>query len=230
MTVKTMNNIKIYTATKGNKKDCILYKCLQKYEPEQLGISVHYEEKNTKSLQRCYNNFIDDARKNDIDVAVFIHDDVHINTRDLYFLISEAADQYTVFGLAGATSCRVGSPALWHLMSKREDQRGCVAHGDKRTYTYTSFGPVPSRCLVIDGVFIGINIKELPENVRFDESYPSKFHYYDIDFSLECNRNHVTLGVVDIPIIHSSPGLTNPDKEFYDGQAYFIEKWRNSAT
>ena len=230
MIVKTMNSIKIYTATKGNKKDCILYKCLQNYELKHSGISIHYEEKNTKSLQRCYNNFIDDARKNDIDIAVFIHDDVHINTRDLYFLISEAADQYTVFGLAGATSCRVGSPALWHLMSRREDQRGCVAHGSKRSYSYTSFGPVPSRCLVIDGVFIGINIKELPENVRFDESYPSKFHYYDIDFSLECNRNHVTLGVVDIPIIHNSPGLTNPDKEFYDGQAYFIEKWRSSAT
>jgi hypothetical protein len=228
-----MNNIKIYTTTKGNKEDCILYKCLQSYGmfgsaeySEILGVSVHYEDKNTKSLQQCYNNFIDDARKNNIDIAVMVHDDVHINTRDLYSLISKAADQYAVFGLAGATSCKVGSPALWHLMSKREDQRGCVAHGDKDSYMYTSFGPVPSRCLVIDGVFIGINIKKLPESVRFDESYPSKFHYYDLDFSLECNRNHVTIGVVDIPIIHNSPGLTKPDKEFYDGQAYFIKKWQ----
>jgi len=221
-----MNNIKIYTATKGDKKDCILYKCLQSYNPDHLGISVHYEDKNTKSLQRCYNSFIDDARKNNIDIAVLIHDDVYINTRDLYTLISKAADRYNVFGLAGATTCKVGSPALWHLMSDRQDQRGCVAHGSEDSYMYTSFGPVPSRCLVIDGVFIGINIKELPEDVRFDESYPSKFHYYDIDFSLECNRNHVTIGVVDIPIIHNSPGLTNPDKEFYDGQSYFIKKWQ----
>jgi len=226
MTVKIMNNIKIYTATKGDKKDCILYKCLQSYNPDHLGISVHYEDKNTKSLQRCYNSFIDDARKNNIDIAVLIHDDVYINTRDLYTLISKAADRYNVFGLAGATTCKVGSPALWHLMSDRQDQRGCVAHGSEDSYMYTSFGPVPSRCLVIDGVFIGINIKELPEDVRFDESYPSKFHYYDIDFSLECNRNHVTIGVVDIPIIHNSPGLTNPDKEFYDGQSYFIKKWQ----
>jgi len=51
MTVKIMNNIKIYTATKGDKKDCILYKCLQSYNPDHLGISVHYEDKNTKSLQ-----------------------------------------------------------------------------------------------------------------------------------------------------------------------------------
>ncbi len=226
MTVRIMNNIKIYTATKGDKKDCILYKCLQSYNPDHLGISVHYEDKNTKSLQRCYNSFIDDARKNNIDIAVLIHDDVYINTRDLYSLISKAAGKYNVFGLAGATTCKVGSPALWHLMSDRQDQRGCVAHGSEDSYMYTSFGPVPSRCLVIDGVFIGINIKELPENVRFDESYPSKFHYYDIDFSLECNRNHVTIGVVDIPIIHNSPGLTNPDKEFYDGQSYFIKKWQ----
>jgi hypothetical protein len=226
MTAKTMHNIKIYTATKGNKEDCILYKCLEDYGQEHLGVSVHYEEDNTKSLQRCYNSFIDDARKNNIDIALLIHDDVYINTRDIYTLVSRAAEQYNVFGIAGATTCKVGSPALWHLMSNRQDQRGCVAHGDVDSYTYTSFGPIPSRCLVIDGVFMGINIKELPEKVRFDESYPSKFHYYDLDFSLECNRNHVTIGVVDIPVIHSSPGLTNPDKEFYEGQSYFIKKWQ----
>lgn len=221
-----MSNIKIYTTTKGSKEDCILYKCLHAYGHDHLRVSVHYEENNTKSLQQCYNNFINDAQKNNIDIALFVHDDVFINTRDLYSLASEAADQYTVFGVAGATTCKVGEPALWHLMSNRQDQRGCVAHGNRDLYTYTSFGPIPSRCLVIDGVFIGINIKKLPENVRFDESYPSKFHYYDLDFSLECNRNHVTIGVVDIPIIHSSPGLTNPDKQFYDGQSYFIKKWQ----
>jgi hypothetical protein len=221
-----MNNIKIYTATKGNKKDCLLYKCMQEYDTDHLGISVHYEDGNTKSLQQCYNNFIDDARKTNIDIAVFVHDDVYINTRDLYTLLSKAADQYTVFGLAGATSCKIGNPALWHLMSKKQDQRGCVAHGSKKSYMYTSFGPVPSRCLIIDGVFIGININKLPEEVKFDETYPCKWHYYDLDFSLECNRNKVIIGVVDIPIIHSSPGLTNPDKEFYDGQEYFINKWK----
>ena len=226
MIVKTMNNIKIYTATKGSKVDCTLYKCIQGYGIEHLGVSIHYEDKNTKSLQQCYNNFINDARKGDIDIAVMIHDDVYINTRDLYSLLSKAAEQYTVFGVAGATSCKIGSPALWHLMSKREDQRGCVAHGSEKSYMYTSFGPVPSRCLIIDGVFIGINIKELPENVKFDESYPSKFHYYDLDFSLECNRNSVKIGVVDIPIIHLSPGLLHPDNEFYSGQEYFINKWK----
>ena len=218
-----MSKIKIYTATKGKKEDTLLYKSLNiKYRD----LSVHYEENNTNSLQSCYNKFLEDARSSSTDIALFVHDDVHINTRDLYNLVSDAANDYQVFGLAGATTCKIGVPALWHLMSERKHQRGCVAHGTKEQYTYTSFGPVNCRCLLIDGVFIGININELPESVKFDENYPSKFHFYDLDFSLECNRNNVKIGVVDIPIIHSSPGLANPDKEFYEGQQYFINKWK----
>ena len=224
-----MNNIKIYTATKSKKETTPLYKSLNRvladYGPV-MPFDVHYEENNTRSLQKCYNNFLEDAKQNNIDIAVFIHDDVFINTRDLRSRLQDSANRYTVFGLAGATSCKIGNPALWHLMSERKDQRGCVAHGNEESYIYTSFGPTPSRCLVIDGVFIGINIKQLPEEVKFDETYPCKWHYYDLDFSLECNRNNVKIGVVDIPIIHSSPGLTNPDKEFYDGQHYFINKWK----
>ena len=177
-------------------------------------------------MQSCYNNFLEDARTNNIDICMFIHDDVFINCRDLLHRLDNYGKMYTVFGLAGASTCKVKEPALWHLMSERKDQRGNVAHGHSNQYQYTSFGPIPGRVLVIDGVFIGINIRNLPTNVKFDESYPSKFHYYDLDFSLECNKNNVKIGVVDIPIIHSSPGLTNPNKEFYEGQKYFINKWK----
>lgn len=214
---------KIYAATKGKKEDTKLYKSVS---IDYYNIPIHYEENNTESLQKCYNNFLGDARRNNIDIAVFVHDDVYINCRDLLDRLERSAKDYTVFGLAGATTCKIGKPALWHLMSERKDQRGCVAHGTREQYSYTSFGPIPGRCLLIDGVFIGINIKDLPINVKFDESYPSKFHYYDLDFSLECNKNKVKVGVVDIPIIHSSPGLTNPNEEFYKGQEYFTNKWK----
>jgi len=218
-----MSNFKIYTTTKGKKEDTALYKSLNiKYND----LPVHYEEKNTKSLQSCYNNFLEDARNNNVDICVFVHDDVFINCGDLLRRLDDYGKMYTVFGLAGASKCKVKEPALWHLMSERKDQRGNVAHGHPDRYQYTSFGPIPGRVLVIDGVFIGINIQNLPTNVKFDESYPSKFHYYDLDFSLECNKNNVTIGVVDIPIIHSSPGLTNPNEEFYKGQEYFIKKWK----
>ena len=226
---QNMKSIKIYTATKGKKEDTPLYRSLSK---KGLGLvdgvlhPEHYEENNTKSLQKCYNSFLEHARSNDIDIAVFIHDDVFINTCDLRTRVVNASEEFTVFGLAGATTCKVGNPALWHLMSEKKDQRGCVAHGTESIYQYTSFGPIPSRCLLIDGVFIGIDIKTFPDTIKFDESYPSKFHYYDLDFCLECNKKGVIMGVVDIPIIHMSPGLTNPNNEFYKGQEYFINKWK----
>ena len=119
--------------------------------------------------------------------------DVFINCNDLLHRLQNSAEKYTVFGLSGATTCKVKEPALWHLMSERQDQRGCVAHGNKELYHYTSFCPLPMRSLVIDGVFLGINIKKFNRDVRFDESYPSHFHYYDIDFCLECNKNNVII-------------------------------------
>ena len=223
-----MKSIKIYTATKGKKEDTQLYKSLDKALRLVDGVvyPTHYEEYNTKSLQECYNSFLRDARSNSIDIVVFVHDDVFINTSDFRARLVNASEKFSVFGLAGATTCKIGNPALWHLMSKREDQRGSVAHGTEALYQYTSFGPLPSRCLLIDGVFIGIDIETLPDTVKFDESYPSKFHYYDLDFCLECNKEGVIMGIVDIPIIHTSPGLTNPNSEFYKGQEYFIKKWK----
>jgi hypothetical protein len=220
---KIMNKkIKLYSATKGKKEHTPLHKSF-KYNED---IQIHFNENNKQSLQKCYNSFLEDARLNSIDIAVFLHDDVYINTDDLRIRITNSAEQFTVFGLAGTATCNINGQCLWHLMGRREDLRGCVAHGTKERYSYTSFGYIPSRCLLIDGVFIGIDIKNLPDKVKFDESYPSKFHYYDLDFSLECNRNKVIIGVVDIPIIHSSPGLTNPTEEFYKGQKYFKNKWK----
>jgi hypothetical protein len=72
---------------------------------------------------------------------------------------------------------------------------------------------------------MGINLNELPEDVKFDEGFPSRFHYYDLDFSLTCNKNKLKIGVVDIPVIHASGGLSSPDQEFYNGQNYFLKKW-----
>ena len=120
MIVKNMK-YKIYTATKGKKEDTLLYKSVN---IDYYEVLTHYEENNTKSLQECYNNFLGDARRNNIDIAVFTHDDVYINCGDLLNRLEDSGKRYTVFGLAGATSCKVSNPALWHLMSERKDQRG----------------------------------------------------------------------------------------------------------
>jgi len=221
-------NIGICFATAGKKEDTVLWKSINNL-PDDFSKKtyIEYYEYNTQSLQAVYNKFLGNCRRNNTSIALLIHDDVYVNCGDFRARVINASKMFPVFGLAGCTSCTITLPALWHAMSKREEQRGCVAHGTEENYYYTSFGPLPSRVLLLDGLFIGINLDNIPSDIMFDESYPSRFHYYDLDFSLECNKKGVKMGVVDIPVIHRSPGLTNPNAEFYKGQEYFYNKWKN---
>lgn len=219
-----MNKILLASTGKNKKQDMILYKSLSEHNFKNIDVKI--KDNNTESLQKVYNSFLAYARDNEYNYLVLVHDDVVINCSDFEHRIVNSAEKYDVFGLAGTTSCNLNSPCLWHLMGEKTDLRGCVAHGEKNNYFYTSFGPIPSRAILIDGVLIGINLNKLPMEVKWDESYPSRFHYYDLDFCLECNRNKVKIGVVDIPIIHQSPGLSNPTEEFYRGREYFINKWK----
>ena len=56
---------------------------------------------------------------------------------------------------------------------------GAVAHytGKDDTECFmTNFGPTPKRVVMLDGLFLAINVKKIQESgIRFDESYPSGF-------------------------------------------------------
>ena len=68
-------------------------------------------------------------------------------------------------------------------------------------------------------------MEDVEENL-FDESNTGKWHLYDLDFCLNMNKLHKTIGVVDLPIIHASPGLRSmTDKAFQLSQEWFVEKW-----
>ena len=89
----------------------------------------------------------------------------------------------------------------------------------------TSFGPYPKRVLLLDGVFLCIK-KEAFTKVRFDETNPAGFHFYDLDYSLSCHKEKLKIGVSDIMITHSSPGLKEFTSEFNEGQQWFLNKWK----
>lgn len=181
---------------------------------------------NKEPLTKVYNRILKESRDEKVNILVFMHDDVYVNCRDFIQRVTNAAQKYTVFGVAGTSSLSIKEPALWHLMGTRDTLKGCVAHGpNEELYSYTSFGPLNQQVLMIDGVFIGINLNQLPTNITFDESIPSKFHYYDLVFSFDCSLAKQKVGVVDIPIIHNSPGLRGQSKEWLDGQAYFLKKY-----
>lgn len=202
--------------------DTIGYSLISKITSNDV---YNFKGSNTDSLAKVYNKSIARAKNDNCDAIVFVHDDVIINCNDVSKRIQQYLEKFDVFGLAGTNQITIKEPVLWHLMSERKHHLGCVAHTHGEQYFYTSFGPIPGRAILIDGVFMAVNLHKLPDSVRFDESNPAKFHFYDLMFSLDCSLNKVKVGVGDIPIIHASPGLREMSDEWKNGQKYFLTKY-----
>ena len=102
---------------------------------------------------------------------------------------------------------------------------GAVAHGNENKKHMTSFGTYPKRVVLIDGVFMAIKRKVFSK-IRFDEKCPVKWHFYDLDYSMQCHKAGFKVGVGDILVTHNSPGLTSVTEEFNKGQEWFLNKWK----
>lgn len=208
-----------FSVTKGSKEETLLYKT----SPNQL---FYFKEHNTTALPIVYNKAIEFALKEGCQHLVLCHDDVIIES-DIYHKLPILSKAYDIFGVAGASQCRLAKPALWHIMGGglgSNNLHGAVAHGDTQTKTMTYFGVYPRRGILLDGVFLCMSRKVF-ESVKFDESNPSKWHFYDLDFSLSCHKQKFKLGISDIMITHNSPGLRSFTDEFNRGQEWFINKW-----
>ena len=197
---------------------------------------IHYAldfvANNKQGLAELYNSKIDEY--SDVDYIVFAHDDISIEDVEVYQKVVKAIgddSEYAICGVAGNSKCKVGEKNLWHLMGDRDSMSGAVAHytgKDDTECSMTNFGVTPKRVVMLDGVFLAINVKKVREaGVRFDESYPSKFHFYDIDFCLEANKAGLKMTTYPIWIVHKSHGLSDiNNKEWANGNKYFYNKWK----
>lgn len=173
---------------------------------------------NKDGLPKVYNRFLEDPQYSK-DILLFVHDDVEIE--DMFLIEKLQNSPYEVTGLAGTKKIDLSKPSGWHLMSSREDWVGEVAHaeikdGKKRVWT-TCFGPTDSRALLIDGLFIAVDVKSLKEkNIKFNEKF--EFHHYDLSFCMDCNAARVKVGVLPIRVVHH--GL---------GDSMISEQWKVSA-
>jgi GT2 family glycosyltransferase len=169
-----------------------------------------------------YNECIDAAIADDVDWLVLCHNDLVVESNNLLERI--IAPGYDVVGLAGASNVKIMSPALWHIMALPRTLRGAVAHNtENNTKQVTSFGPYPARCVIMDGLFLAIK-RNVFEKVRFDESNPASFHFYDLDYTLECHNAGFKIGVGDILVTHQSPGLEGATPEWLAGEKWFLNK------
>jgi GT2 family glycosyltransferase len=210
-----------FSATKGSRKDTLLSKNHSSYN------TFIFKENNTEPLNKVYNKAIDFAIQEDFDVLVLCHDDVIIES-DLSYKLESAMSRFDVAGVAGTTECKMQEPVLWHIMGggfEGGKLHGAVAHGNDNKKTMTYFGVYPKRVVLLDGVFLAIKRKVF-EKVRFDETNPAGFHFYDLDYSLSCHKEGFKIGVSDIMITHASPGLREFTPEFNKGQKWFLEKWK----
>lgn len=218
--------VQIFSATtKQYGEQTVLYKSYQQFPDIDFQcLPIRFANNNTEPLAKVYNQAIDLFQEYN-DWLLLVHDDVSL-PGDLYNRITEYA-KYDLCGLAGATQFTLQQPALWHIMAGQGNMRGCVAHPASSTpkhVYYTSFGPTNERVIMIDGLFMLINLRTLGD-IRFDESNPARFHFYDLDFSLSVAKSGKSVGVIDVPVIHQSPGLKEFTAEWKEGEKWFLDKW-----
>ena len=217
-----MSETFIFSATAGKKENSILYNTCKDQD-----IDIFIKENNKKSLHKIYNEAIDFALQENVKQLVLVHDDVILENFSEQRL-ERLFKKFDVVGCAGTTEVKLQRPVLWHLMGggfNSGNLFGAVAHGTQDDKHMTAFGPYPKRVVLLDGVFIAIK-KEVFEKTRFDENCPAKWHFYDLDYSMQCHKDGFKLGVGDILVTHNSPGLTSFTEEFNQGQEWFLDKWK----
>ena len=210
----------IFSATAGKDTNTLLWQTSE-------NSSVIFKQNNKDSLQKIYNKAIDFALQEHVQNLVLVQDDVILENFSEERL-NRLFKKFDVVGCAGTTEVSLKAPALWHLMGggfNSGNLHGAVAHGDENKKHMTCFGEYPKRVVLLDGVFMAIK-REVFTKIRFDESCPSKWHFYDLDYSMQCHKAGFKLGVGDIYITHKSPGLKSFTNEFNKGQEWFLNKWK----
>jgi GT2 family glycosyltransferase len=193
--------------------------------------NLNFVEFNGKPITEVYNSALD----TDSDYIIFCHDDISIEDSQLSKKIDQAIgdnSEYSICGLAGNRKCRVQDKNLWHLMGDGDTMSGAVAHytGKDNVECFMSkFGLTPKQCILLDGLFLAINVKDVKNvGLRFDEHCPSKWNFYDLNFCMEANRLGLKMTTYPIWVVHRSHGLdTYSDKDWVKGNEYFKNKWSN---
>lgn len=173
---------------------------------EGIDYFVFYENK--VGLSSVYNKFLNS--KYESKIVVFAHDDLtigyHITT--LRRELNIAHNKFDIVGLAGATKMHLSYPTLWHLMQKGAS--GSVGHSNSGMNQMSNYGPCPARCIIIDGLFISVNVEKIIKaGHKFDERFT--FHHYDLDFCIQADKCNLKIGTWPIWLTHLSPGLWSLD-------------------
>lgn len=243
-----MKEILLVSATRKTsaefEKTAPLFASLQKLRAAAAKVSGRIAYQNRQGLGTIYNQFLsaDHADK----ILVFAHDDVRIE--DLFFAekLNEAIQTFDVVGIAGNrrpdADClswfdraRPLSGFVAHSLDKHPadsngqtipaDARGETISADshRETIFVSSYGPAPAACGLLDGLFLAVNAERvLARGARFDERFA--FHFYDLDFCLNCAEKGLRLGTWPLWVVHQSGGSFD-SPEWREAAQMYREKW-----
>ena len=200
-------------------KQSLLFNSLKKYDNDSYVLDVSYN--NVDGLSVVYNRAINKYKEsNELQGILFVHDDVNIIDENIFSKIENGWNDFEVLGLAGSNNFSMSHPS-WNNGNK-VGQSGRVEHYDGNGITHVSdYGPVPSRCMVMDGLFLAVKMNIFMYDISFDEAF--KFHHYDMDFCLQVNEIHEKMGTVDIRVAHASVGVFSDS--WQESAKIFRDKW-----
>lgn len=236
--MNSRRNVKLFTATRHSKDDFLHKTLLGRslgYFPAGLlpRVVVRYNNMGDSAigLGEFYNQCMNSCDAGDI--AIFVHDDVYFHSWYLVEQVREAVQVFDVIGIAGSQNPDLAYPS-WGLKFKSGlipdswqsgiGLSGTVSHFSPGEPQVSYYGVVPARCMLLDGLFLAMNVGNIREKtVSFDPQF--RFHCYDIDFCRTANLAGLTLGTWTIPVTHASGGKFDSD-EWRDSARRYLEKWQ----
>ena len=202
--------------------------------PDDTLFDFEIVKDNNAGLPEVYNRYI--TEKNKDKIVLFVHDDLEIHDLNLVEKLNESS--WDITGLAGASTFEIKEKNLWHICSKRETQSGSVAHPlcwqegnqlkvDPSRQITTTFGPWPQRCLILDGLFLAVNVERALETEwKFDERH--LFHHYDISSCLVANEKQLKMGTWPVSVLHHGLGNSFMTPEWEKSNEEFKKNWQSA--
>jgi GT2 family glycosyltransferase len=156
---------------------------------------------------------------------VFAHDDVTIGDAFLREKLADAFERqgYAIAGVAGSSQFNTNpdDPLTKWCQPPDSTWSGAVEHDLPGGLKYmTSYGPTPCRCVVLDGLLLAVDNKQIGA-LRFDEQFA--FDFYDVDFCLRAHCAGLALGTIGIYANHKSAGTAAAS--YHQAQQLFRAKW-----
>jgi hypothetical protein len=180
----------------------------------------------TYGICAAYNKGVERAKG---DILVFVHEDVFFMEPGWGKILESkfAGSQRTgLVGVAGTQYLFADSPA-W-IRAGQPYIRGRVVHelhgGASYILSIFSWDKSDAEVVAVDGLFIAIRASLFP-SIRFDDVTFDKFHFYDLDISMQVRKTHACIVTWDILLKHLSGGRA--DAQWVEAGKRFLEKYKN---